>query len=37
VLFSTLVAYFIFSEKLSRLNWTGIVLSVIAITLMAWG
>lgn len=37
VLFSTLVAYFIFSEKLSRLNWTGIGLSILAITLMAWG
>ena len=37
VLFSTLVAYFIFSEKLSKLNWTGIGLAIIAITLMAWG
>lgn len=37
VLFSTLVAYFLFREKLSRLNWAGIFFSVIAITLMAWG
>ncbi len=37
VLFSTLVAYFLFREKLSRLNWVGIFFSVIAITLMAWG
>jgi drug/metabolite transporter (DMT)-like permease len=37
VLFSTLVAYFLFREKLSRLNWAGIFFSVIAIILMAWG
>lgn len=37
VLFSTLVAYFLFKEKLSRLNWAGVLFSVIAITLMAWG
>lgn len=37
VLFSTLVAYFAFKEKLSRLNWTGIALAVLAIILMAWG
>jgi drug/metabolite transporter (DMT)-like permease len=37
VLFSTLVAYFLFREKLSKLNWAGIFFSVIAITLMAWG
>jgi len=37
VLFSTLVAFFVFSEKLSKLNWTGILLAVAAITLMAWG
>jgi drug/metabolite transporter (DMT)-like permease len=37
VLFSTLIAFFVFSEKLSRLNWTGIFLAVMAITLMAWG
>lgn len=37
VLFSTLVAYFVFSEKLSKLNWAGIALAVIAITLMSWG
>ncbi len=37
VLFSTLVAYFVFREKLSKLNWAGIICSVIAITLMAWG
>lgn len=37
VLFSTLVAYFAFREKLSKLNWTGIALAVAAILLMAWG
>lgn len=37
VLFSTLVAYFAFRERLSVLNWTGIVLAVAAILLMAWG
>jgi drug/metabolite transporter (DMT)-like permease len=37
VLFSTLVAFFVFREKLSRLNWTGIFLAVAAIILMAWG
>jgi len=37
VLFSTLVAWLLFREKLSRINWTGIVLSVIAIYLIAFG
>jgi drug/metabolite transporter (DMT)-like permease len=37
VLFSTLVAYFLFREKLSKLNWSGVLLSVLAIILMAWG
>ena len=37
VLFSTLVAFLVFREKLSKLNWTGIFLAVVAITLMAWG
>lgn len=37
VLFSTLVAFFAFREKLSKLNWTGIALAVAAILLMAWG
>lgn len=37
VLFSTLVAFFAFREKLSKLNWAGIALAVAAILLMAWG
>lgn len=37
VLFSTLVAWLLFREKLSRINWAGIVLSVIAIYLIAFG
>jgi uncharacterized membrane protein len=37
VLFSTLVAFFAFREKLSKLNWVGIALAVAAILLMAWG
>lgn len=36
VLFSTVVAYYIFKEKLSKLNWTGIVLSIIAILLLSY-
>lgn len=36
VLFSTVVAYYIFKEKLSKLNWTGIILSIIAILLLSY-
>ena len=36
VLFSTVVAYYIFNEKLSKLNWSGIILSVIAILLLSY-
>ena len=37
VLFSSVVAWLLFKEKLSKINWTGIVLSVIAIYLIAFG
>ena len=37
VLFSTLVAAILFKEKLSAINWAGIVLSAIAIYLIAFG
>ncbi len=37
VLFSSVVAWLLFREKLSVMNWTGIFLSVIAIALMAFG
>jgi drug/metabolite transporter (DMT)-like permease len=37
VLFSTIVAWFMFKEKLSTLNWLGILLSVAAIALIAFG
>jgi len=37
VLFSTLVAWLVFKEKLSFLNRTGIILSVAAIALIAYG
>ena len=37
VLFSTLVAFLFFNEKLSKLNWLGIVLSIAAIALIAYG
>jgi drug/metabolite transporter (DMT)-like permease len=37
VLFSTLAAWILFKEKLSRLNWLGILLSVLAIALIAFG
>jgi drug/metabolite transporter (DMT)-like permease len=37
VVFSTLVAFFAFREKLSGLNWAGIALAVVAILLMSWG
>jgi drug/metabolite transporter (DMT)-like permease len=37
VLFSTVVAWIIFKEKLSVLNWIGILLSVAAIAFIAFG
>lgn len=37
VLFSTLAAFLLFNEKLSKLNWIGIVLSIAAIALIAYG
>jgi drug/metabolite transporter (DMT)-like permease len=37
VLFSTVMAWLLFKEKLSAINWTGIVLSLIAIALIAFG
>jgi drug/metabolite transporter (DMT)-like permease len=37
VLFSSVVAWFLFKEKLSLLNWLGILLSLLAIYLIAFG
>ena len=37
LLFCTLAAYFLFRERLSKTNWLGIVLSILAITLIAYG
>lgn len=37
VLFSTIVAFLLFNEKLTKLNWLGIVLSIAAIALIAYG
>lgn len=37
VLFSTVAALILFNEKLSKLNWLGIALSVLAIALIAYG
>lgn len=37
VLFSTVAAFFLFKERLSGLNWIGIVLSLGAIALIAYG
>jgi drug/metabolite transporter (DMT)-like permease len=36
VLVSTLVAFILFKEKLSTINWVGILLSIISITLIAF-
>jgi drug/metabolite transporter (DMT)-like permease len=36
VLFSTLVAWLLFKEKLSRINWMGILLSLVSIALIAF-
>jgi drug/metabolite transporter (DMT)-like permease len=37
VLFSTVVAWILFQERLSKVNWLGILLSLIAIALIAFG
>jgi drug/metabolite transporter (DMT)-like permease len=37
VLFSTVMAWLLFKEKLSAINWVGIILSLIAIALIAFG
>jgi drug/metabolite transporter (DMT)-like permease len=37
VLFSSVVAWLLFREKLSQINWLGIVLSLVAIYLIAFG
>lgn len=37
VVFSALVAWLVFKERLSVLNWLGVVLAVIAIALIAYG
>lgn len=37
VLFSTVVAFLMFREKLSKQNWLGILLSIAAIALIAYG
>lgn len=37
VLFSTLIAWLIFKEKLSPVNWIGVILSLGAIALIAYG
>jgi drug/metabolite transporter (DMT)-like permease len=37
VLFSSIVAWLLFKEKLSKINWAGIVLSLIAIYFIAFG
>lgn len=34
VAFSVLIGYFIFSEKMNRINWTGVVLAILAIALL---
>lgn len=37
VLFSALVAWLFFKEKLSRVNWMGIVLAIVSILIIAFG
>jgi drug/metabolite transporter (DMT)-like permease len=37
VLFSSVVAWLVFKEKLSKINWMGIILSLMAIYLIAFG
>ena len=36
VLFSAVAAWLLFKEKLSLINWVGIVLSIVAIALIAF-
>jgi uncharacterized membrane protein len=37
VLFSAVMAWLLFREKLSLINWTGILLAIGAIALIAYG
>lgn len=37
VLFSTVVAWLLFKERLTKINWLGIILSLVAIYLIAFG
>lgn len=37
VLFSSVMAYFLFRERLTAINWVGIILSIAAISLIAFG
>ncbi|MBC7848966.1 MAG: DMT family transporter [Chitinophagaceae bacterium] len=37
VLFSTVIAWIVFKEKLSAMNWSGVFLSLVAIALIAYG
>jgi drug/metabolite transporter (DMT)-like permease len=37
VLFSTVAAFLMFKEKLTKLNWLGIIISIAAIALIAYG
>lgn len=37
VLFSTVAAFLMFKEKLTKLNWLGIIVSIAAIALIAYG
>jgi drug/metabolite transporter (DMT)-like permease len=37
VLFSSIMAFLLFKEKLSNINWIGVALSIIAILLIAFG
>jgi drug/metabolite transporter (DMT)-like permease len=37
VLFSAVFAWLVFKEKLSAVNWAGIILALFAIALIAYG
>lgn len=37
VLFSAVVAWILFKERLTKINWLGILLSLVAIYLIAFG
>ena len=37
VLFSSVVAWVLFKERLSVINWLGIILSIVAIYFIAFG